>query len=658
MKAFIFTLLMALLVVSSYGRPMFNVEGNIVHIDIEGIGKKARVVRVEVLTNSAVRITTSTKAELSGSASLTVRTDLPPVKFKAGYKDYNVEITAANISVTVFENGLISIFNRKGNRMIVESDKNFTPVENTQALYQIKQRLFLSNPENIYGLGQAENAHRFGLRGKKSEVVQNKAALASPIFYSEKGYAFFWENYSATSFIDTRGNLEIVSELANEIQYVVVYGPEWDKIVADLRTITGKAPLLPRWAYGFWHSPSSFTASQTTKGLTTQYNGLGLPVETFDDAHFNTYTKESALIAENNDLLFANALAPYKLKAEFENLLAGYEKRICLPTRSAVPGMQKYGTYVFAGDVPGCWAGLKNQVAAGMNITLAGHPYWSTNIGGVEPNGCNKEPFAELLTRWYQFAAFNPIFQVSSPNREIWAVSKPGDGYYEAISDAIKLRYRLLPYIYSVAHHVYANDHSMVRPLMFSYADDAKVADNDRQFLFGASIMVCPVPEAGAKTMNVYFPAKEPAWYDFWTGKQYDGGADVPVKTEISKIPLFVKAGSIVPMGGIHASTIDSLVAPLEIRVYDGAKGSFSLYEDQYDGQGYKTNLFTKIVMNYDDKSKTLDIGQIEGTFPNSPVARTFKAVLVNENKGVGLQATESAQLVEYKGKRVKVKFE
>lgn len=650
MKAIVSTILFCLVVISVFSRPLYVVEGNTVTIDVELIGGKARIIRVDMLTPSAVKVVSSNKETLSERPGYIVREGLDPVRFKVNYKDNIVEITTSNLIVDVEENGLVRIFNRASNRLVVGSDKMYQASALDPGKFDIKQRLFLSGNEQLFGWGQSETDRLSNLRGQHLEIVQNEVATASPIFYSDKGYAVIWDHYSKSGFTDTKGYLELSAVATDEIEYLCIYGPEWDKIIAELRTVTGKAPMLPRRAFGFLTAPADSGAD------VGQYHLYGMPADQYPAGSFDQLKKEHEALLQA-DFRNINASALPILKSTLPQLYTS-ESRACLPTRSALPGVQQYGVFTYTGAVKGCWNTLKSQITSGINFTLAGQPYWSTNIGGNTSEQCSSEPYAELMTRWYQFAAFNPVFQLMETGKEPWKIAQPGDPYFQAIADAIRLRYRLLPYIYSVAHQVYAANGSMVRPLYCEFPDDPKTLKIDQQFMFGPSIMVCPVTAPGVASLQVYFPGQAFDWVDFRTGKRYPAGSESKIDVSIASVPVFVKSGSVIPLAPVNNCANDSLSQPLELRVYPGPKNEFVYYEDQNDGQGYTLAQVARIGLFFSEKEKALEIGSTEGTYPGLPVERMFKVVLVDDEKGLGLSTCDNCQTVTYKGKRIKVKLE
>lgn len=277
------------------------------------------------------------------------------------------------------------------------------------------------------------------------------------------------------------------------------------------------------------------------------------------------------------------------------------------------------------------------------------HQHW-----GIAENGTAIDP--ELLTRWFQFAAFTPVFQANEANREVWAWSKPGDGFFEAATLAIRMRYSMMPYIYSMAHKVSAENFTLMRSLLFDFMADEKVHDINNQYLFGTSIMVCPITTSDKQSKTVYLPAGSD-WFDFWTGEKLTGGKETTFGTNVESIPLFVKAGSIVPFACKSFCTNEQPEADMEIRIYPGADAQFVLYDDQGDGFGYQTDQSSKITLSYSERSRSFEIGAVEGSFENMTVERKLKVVLVDVQNGNGAKPTATGTIIDYKGKKMKVKL-
>jgi len=334
------------------------------------------------------------------------------------------------------------------------------------------------------------------------------------------------------------------------------------------------------------------------------------------------------------------------------------EKRVCIMTRSAFLGQQRYGTINWSGDVGGNWDAYKRQIVAGLNYTITGLPYWTTDIGGFFRPGNSQytnEKYQELLTRWYQWSVFNPIFRMHGYQSETepW---KYGQQVEDNMLEMLNLRYRLLPYIYSEAWQITKNGSTMMRPLVMDFREDAVAVGQAYEYMFGKSILVAPITEAGVNEWNVYLP-KSASWFNFWTGKQFKGGQKITTSAPLNIIPLFVKAGSIIPMGPfIQYSTEKS--DPVEIRVYPGADGEFTLYEDENDNYNYEKGSYSIITFSWNDSKKVLTISDRKGSFPGMLKKRHFNIVRVAKNKGVGMDAIESIDKeVTYKGKKVKVKL-
>jgi alpha-D-xyloside xylohydrolase len=376
-------------------------------------------------------------------------------------------------------------------------------------------------------------------------------------------------------------------------------------------------------------------------------------------------------------------------------------KRVFILTRSAFAGQQRYGANTWSGDVNSSWQSLRSQIPAGLNFTLSGIPYWNSDIGGFfastynrntgEGSGAKNPLYQELYVRWLQFGAFTPMMRSHGTDvpREIYNFGKKGEPIYDAIEKTIQLRYALLPYIYSTAWAVTNQQSSFMRALAMDF-NDKQVRDMNDEYLFGKSILVAPVVKAQytpetvvrtneqtgwdkkddkegnnasrvdftqSKTSKVYLPAGT-TWFDFWTGETLKGGQEITTSTRIDRIPLFLRAGSILPLGPKVQYAAEKKWDQLEIRVYAGANGSFALYEDEGDNYNYEKGVYSTIVFKWDDAKKKLTIGDRSGSFPGMLTQRTFHVVLVGNGVGVGAEATSgSAKAVSYSGKKVSVSF-
>jgi alpha-D-xyloside xylohydrolase len=336
---------------------------------------------------------------------------------------------------------------------------------------------------------------------------------------------------------------------------------------------------------------------------------------------------------------------------------ASDQKRVFILSRSAYAGAQRNGVTAWSGDVLSDWMTFQRQIPAGLNYAISGMPYWTTDIGGFISGGNLNDPkFRELFVRWFQFGAFSPIFRVhgtrNPSENELWSY---GAEDQKILVDYDTLRYRLMPYIYSQAWQVTSNHGTLMRPLVMDWREDVEAQNTGDEYLFGPAILVSPVTTEGATARTVYLP--KATWYDFWTGEKTEGGKRIEADAPLSKLPLFVRAGSIVPMGPKMEWTTEKAEDPIELRIYPGADGDFVLYEDENDGYAYEKGAHATIALHWDDAGKTLTVGAREGSFPGMLAKRTFKVVVVGKGHGVGIGETEGAEkTVEYAGEKVSVK--
>ena len=348
------------------------------------------------------------------------------------------------------------------------------------------------------------------------------------------------------------------------------------------------------------------------------------------------------------------------------------EKRLFIMTRSSYAGQQHYGSNMWSGDVASSWDMLRKQVPAGLSFSLTGNPNFNTDIGGFFCNSYNtrgpgsapRNPqFQELYVRWMQYGLFCPVFRSHGADapREIWQFGKKGEPVYDAIEKQIRLRYRLIPYLYSTAWQVTSNNESYLRPLFSDFAADKRVWNIGDEFMFGRSILAAPIldpqyteekiiredamtgwdrkKESGdrsqetvvdwtaTKTATKYLP-KGAQWYDFWTNKLYKGGQTVTLETTLDRVPMFVRAGSILPLGPEMQYVGEKAWDNLEIRVYPGSDGVFTLYEDEGDNYNYEKGYYATITFVWNDKARTLTIGTRQGGYKGMILDRQFTIVL------------------------------
>ena len=328
-----------------------------------------------------------------------------------------------------------------------------------------------------------------------------------------------------------------------------------------------------------------------------------------------------------------------------------HQKRVFIMTRSAFAGQQHYGSGLWSGDVASSWDMLRKQVPAGLSYSLTGCPNFNTDIGGFfcgsyNTKGSGSAPqnpqFQELYVRWMQYGLFCPVFRSHGADapREIWQFGKRGEPVYDAIESQIRLRYRLIPYLYSTAWQVTSNNESYLRPLFSDFAADKKVWNMTDEFMFGRSILAAPILDpqytsnvaaaidwSTPKTVTKYLP-KGTLWYDFWTGKSYRGGQSVTLQTSLDRVPMFVRAGSILPLGPEMQYTGEKPWDNLELRLYPGADGTFTLYEDEGDTYRYEQGVYATIRFDWNDKARTLTIAERQGSYPGMLSSRQFTVIL------------------------------
>jgi alpha-D-xyloside xylohydrolase len=350
------------------------------------------------------------------------------------------------------------------------------------------------------------------------------------------------------------------------------------------------------------------------------------------------------------------------------------DQRVFILTRSAFAGQQRYGANTWSGDVVASWEALRNQITGGLNFSLCGIPYYNSDIGGFFlwnfKNPLENPEYRELYARWIQFGAFCPMMRSHGAGapREIYQFGQKGDPVYDAIEKYIRLRYRLLPYIYSTSWDVTAHQSSMFRALVMDFAGDKRVLDLNDEYLFGQSILVCPVTRpmysvegkenfSELKTREVYLP-EGTGWFDFWTGAQRKGGQWVEKESPIDLMPLYIKAGTILPLGPRVQYATEKKWDELEIRIYEGADGVFTLYEDENDTYQYENGMYSTITFRWNDSNRKLTIEDRQGSFPGMLTGRKFHIVKVTQTRGTGDgPAGEFDRTVEYTGEKISVRL-
>ena len=553
-----------------------------------------------------------------------------------------------------------------------------------------------------------------------------------------------------------RNSLSLASELGHAIDYYVVAGSTMDEVIGGYRRLTGKAVMLPKWAYGFFQSRQRYTNQDEVVDVARQYRARHLPLDTvvqdwfywpenawgshrFDplrfpdpkgmidtlhglnarfmisiwpkfypttdnykelDAAGHVYkgnliagyrdwvgpgylnTDYDPYSAEARDIYWRQVrdrLATYGVDAWWmdapepdihSNLSINERKAVMTPTalgpgaslfnsfplvhaegvaegwrnykpdtrsfiltRSAFGGLQRTGAAVWSGDVASRWDDLRDQISAGVNFSMSGIPNWTHDIGGfaVEDRYSKQQPDAmnewrELQTRWFQFGAFSPLFRShgEAPHREIYEVAAPGTPTYRAMEQADRLRYRLLPYIYTLAADTYFRDGTMMRGLVMDFPDDTRARAIDDEFLFGPALLVAPVTVFGARSRSVYLPAGT-SWTNFATGEVHRGGKRIVADAPYERIPLFARAGAIIPTGPAVEWSGEQPQGPITLNIFTGADGHFSLYEDDGTSLGYSRGAYARLPVSWDDRHGILTLGTREGHWPGMAMTRRIE---------------------------------
>jgi alpha-D-xyloside xylohydrolase len=547
--------------------------------------------------------------------------------------------------------------------------------------------------------------------------------------------------------------------VAEAIDYVVIAG-FGDAAIATYRRLTGPAPLMPIWAYGYIHCRERFKTQAELLENAGEFRRRGLPLDLivqdweywgkhgwnamrFDEADYpdpaamvrelhamnmrlmlSVWSKidpksqlgrafaergyfipgtpwvdffnpdaagfyweqfsrrllslgidawwQDATEPENDDLAgrMTHAGPGERVRLVYPLLVTKtvYEgqradapgRRVCILTRSAFAGAQRYAAAAWSGDIGNDWETLRRQIPAGLNFAASGLPYWTTDCGGFFRPGESQytDPaYGERFLRWFQFATFCPLMRVHGyqTDTELWR--------FGAVVEAearryLGLRYRLLPYIYSEASRVTREGSTLMRPLAMDFPDDREALEQAYVYLFGPALLVAPVLAPGAAKWDVYLPVHAGGWWDFWTGERLDGGRAVASAAPLDRIPLHARAGSIVPMGPARQHTAEGAADPIELRVYVGADGAYTLYEDEGINYNYERGAWATIAFAWDERAQTMTIGRRTGQFPGMLDRRTFRIVRVRPGHGIGSEPTETPDAeVEYSGESVTVRI-
>ena len=728
--------------------------------------------RFQVCTQSVVHVTYSLERKVPKRADfLVIKDTWPKADFVLHSDDPKViTLTTSSLKIEITRaDSSIIFFDSAGHKLTQENSRTLTPTEvNGEKTYHAERFTAMwDSQEAFYGLGQHQ-AGVFNYRGESVDISQDNTNISVPLLLSSNGYGIFWNNGSRSRFNNRFVHaLYISSEVADSIDYYFLFGPDFDKIIADYRELTGEAPLFGKWAYGYWQCKNRYDSQHELEEIAAKYRDLHIPLDNIvqdwfwwnimgqpvfnknypdpkgmietlhkdhvhlmvsvwpyfrpgsplyddmdkrgyfiaktkvsgfhpagqalydpfnpearkyywklmDDALFKigvdawwldttepeTEGMETNLLVTNKTALgngarYANEFPLLTTTAVYQGQRAASDqKRVFILSRSGFAGIQRNAATVWSGDVDPNWETFRRQIPAGLNLSLSGIPYWTTDIGGFVSANPDDPRYRELYIRWFQFGAFCPIFRAhgtrTTNQNEIWSYGPDAE---KILTEYDRLRYRLMPYIYSTAWQVTNQGHPFMRPLVFEFRDDTRAQNIGDQFLFGPAILVNPVTEPGATLRHLYLPKS--LWYDFWTGSTIQGGHAIDAPVAIDRIPLYVRAGSIVPLGPALEYASEKPADPIELRIYRGANGSFALYEDQNDSYNYEKGTRATIPFSWDDAARRLTIGQRSGSFPGMLQTRTFQIVFVTENHGAGGDLTPTAdKIVKYDGQEISV---
>ncbi|MCI8418667.1 MAG: DUF5110 domain-containing protein [Lachnospiraceae bacterium] len=671
----------------------------------------------------------------------------------------------------------------------VDGERNFVKnliIKRDRMAYRAKLYLYFQPEEQIHGLGQGEEGI-YNYRGQNQYLYQHNMRIPVPFFLSSRGYGMLMDCGSLMTYNDDSRGTYLFLDAVEQLDYYFIGGESLDEVIGGFRELTGRAVMLPKWAFGFVQSKEAYRNQEELLEIARRYRKLQVPLDCVvqdwhtweedqwgnkvldknrypdiqvmhqelhklqvhsmvsvwpnmnagtknhkeflekgmllhDDSTYNAFSPEARavywrqleeeLFSGGFDSWWCDSTEPFsgpdwsgaKLREPWEryalvggehkkyldppqaNLFAVahargiYEnqrkacqkKRVLNLTRSGYAGSQRYGTVLWSGDTSASWDTMRKQITEGLNFCMSGMPYWTQDVGAFftvrerwQNRGCghNTDPtplwfwngdyeegvrdlgYRELYVRWLQYGVFLPMFRSHGTDtpREIWNFGEPGEPFFEAIRAAIELRYQLIPYIYTLAGRVVWEHDTMMRSLLFDFGGDQEAACLDQEFLFGDSLLVCPVTEPMYYERNsreikrdhlwkCYLP-QGCGWYDFWTGAHLEGGQWIEAWADLERIPLFIREGSILPMESGLQYAGQETENPLEIHVYPGADGHFRLYEDAGDGYGYENGEYQWISLEWRDEEQTLFVGSCERIFPQGMKGRTCVLILGNKRK-------------------------
>ncbi|HKS83187.1 MAG TPA: glycoside hydrolase family 31 protein [Candidatus Acidoferrales bacterium] len=744
-----------------------------VHQEADGVllTMKSGVLRFQVCTDSILRLTYAPGATIPDTPQyIVVKSSWPAVKFNVASTDKEITLTTARLKVIITrENGDIVYQDASGHKLFGDHTRTLTPVVvNGEKTYHSEMFSDLwDSTEAFYGLGQHQ-AGVLNYHGEDVELSQDNTNISTPFVVSSRGYGILWNNTSRSRFNNRFLHaLYLSSEVADTVDYYFIYGPDFDKVIASYRELTGQAPLFGKWAYGFWQCKNKYNSQQEILSVAHKYRELHIPVDNIvqdwfwwnvmGDPVFNkNYPDPKGMISDLHEnhfhIMFSfwpffypgspvytdmdkrgyfidrtivaayhpkgaalyDAFNPAARKYYWQlldrglfqigadawwldtdepesehretNILvtskvalgngaryadmyplmhtqgvyqgqrgASDQKRVFILSRSAFAGAQRNSITAWSGDVESNWLNFARQIPAGLNFEMSGIPYWTTDIGGFVTGNPDDPAYRELFVRWFEYGAFCPIFRVhgtrTTNTNELWSYGPDAETILTSFD---RLRYRLLPYIYSLAWMTTNQGYTPMRALVMDFRTDGRAQNIPDEFMYGPAFLVNPITEPGATSREVYLPKAR--WYDFWTGHATEGGVAIDAPAPLDRIPLFIRAGSIVPMGPDIEYSTQKPADPIELRVYPGADGDFTLYEDENDNYNYEKGVHATIPFHWDDARRTLTIGAREGKFPGMLESRTFRVVFVGEGHGIGIDpSAQPDKIVQYSGQPVTV---
>lgn len=643
-----------------------------------------------------------------------------------------------------------------------EVDRKAVDLKNYgEALYSFEHTFVIDVDEALYGLGQhaGYSSHSgFNYRNRTVYLAQRNTDIAVPFMVSSKGYGILWDMYSMGVFSSRGNKLRMWFEAGKVLDYYFIYGPDIDRVIQGYRYLTGKAPLLPRYALGYWQSKERYASQEEIVSVVKMFRDRGIPIDIivqdwrywgkygwnafkFDEEYYpdpkkmieeihsmgvrlaisiwpifekNTdiykEIKEIGCIMAGGDrdfgllnvfnekcrewfwkkieesffsigvdgwwldasepevkplliyttwqkdldtgkgkmIKYLNLYPLLESKAVYEGQRKVSNKRVVILTRSGFAGIQRYGVINWSGDVTGDWTTFRSQIQAGLNYSISGLPYWTTDIGGFFSGNPDTEGYRELFIRWFQFGVFNPIFRVHGTYypKEPWRF---GEEVEKILTKFIKLRYRLLPYIYTLMWKVYSEDYTIIRPLVMDFREDPEVLDIDDQYMFGPYIMVSPITTPSTYEREVYIP--KGLWYDFWSGEKFYGGKYIRVEAPLDRIPLHIRAGSLIPMASPGIKNSMEEVNEIELRVYRGRDSEFYIYIDDGETYRYELGEYTLIPLKWSEEESKLIIDNKVGKYSINDIV--FKIVIVDRERGGGIEEAQPDTEVIYRGDKI-----